>query len=73
MWLLSCVFVRFLEDNELIAPPRLAGPGDRLRMARDQHTLYFQQHPLEGDREYLYSVFQASATGWGSSASSPRR
>ena len=35
MWLLSCVFVRFLEDNDLVAPPRLAGPGDSLRLARD--------------------------------------
>ena len=61
MWLLSCVFVRFLEDNELIAPPRLSGPGERLRRARDQHTLYFQHHPLESDRDYLYSVFEAVA------------
>jgi len=34
-WVLSCVFVRFLEDNELISPPRISGrvsdekPGDR--------------------------------------------
>lgn len=26
-WVLSCVFVRFLEDNELIHPPKIAGPG----------------------------------------------
>ena len=26
----SCVFVRFLEDNGLIDPPKLAGPGERL-------------------------------------------
>lgn len=24
-WVLSCVFVRFLEDNELISPPRISG------------------------------------------------
>lgn len=56
-WVLSCVFVRFLEDNELIDPPRIAGPAlsplhsggegrgegvDRLQQARDEHTLYFQ-------------------------------
>ena len=43
MWLLACVFVRFLEDNALVDPPRLAGPGPRLQLARDQRTLYFQQ------------------------------
>ncbi len=26
-WVLSCVFVRFLEDNQLIDPPKIAGPG----------------------------------------------
>jgi hypothetical protein len=68
MWLLSCVFVRFLEDNDLVAPPRLSAPGDRLRLARDQHTLYFQQHPLESDRDYLYFVFDkvAAQAGAGS-------
>ena len=29
-WVLSCVFVRFLEDNRLIDPPQIAGPGERL-------------------------------------------
>src|SRR5688572_6995634 len=63
MWLLACVFVRFLEDNGLLAPapPRLAGAGARLQLARDERTLYFQQHPLESDRNYLYSVFEAVA------------
>src|SRR3954451_9948726 len=36
-WVLSCVFVRFLEDNALIDPPRIAGPGERLQRARDEH------------------------------------
>src|SRR4051794_31195996 len=38
MWLLACVFVRFLEDNTLIDLPRLAGPGQRLPLARDHRT-----------------------------------
>ncbi len=25
-WVLSCVFIRFLEDNRLVDPPRLSGP-----------------------------------------------
>jgi hypothetical protein len=56
-WVLSCVFVRFLEDNELIATPKIAGPGERLRWARDEHELYFRAHPTLTDREYLLSVF----------------
>ncbi|MEI7701250.1 MAG: BREX-2 system adenine-specific DNA-methyltransferase PglX, partial [Planctomycetia bacterium] len=27
-WVLSCVFVRFLEDNRLIDPPKISGPSD---------------------------------------------
>ena len=49
MWLLACVFVRFLEDNALVEPPRLAGPGPRLHLARDERMLYFQGHPHDSD------------------------
>ena len=56
-WVLSCVFVRFLEDNSLIDPPKIAGPGDRLTRARDEHELYFRSHPQHTDREYLLSIF----------------
>ena len=30
-WVLSCVFVRFLEDNDLISPPRIATSKRRNR------------------------------------------
>ncbi len=56
-WVLSCVFVRFLEDNTLIDPPRIAGPGERLQRARDEHELYFRSHPTLNDRDYLIAVF----------------
>ncbi|MFN9419574.1 MAG: hypothetical protein ACK578_19060, partial [Pirellula sp.] len=56
-WVLSCVFVRFLEDNSLIDPPKIAGPGERLARARDEHELYFRSHPQHTDREYLLSIF----------------
>jgi len=56
-WILGCVFVRFMEDNGLVETPHLAGPGDRLGLARDHHTVYFQRHPEETDREYLRDVF----------------
>ena len=64
-WVLSCVFVRFLEDNGMIDPPRLAGvcggthtKGDRLSRARDEHELYFQKFPTHSDRDYLLSIFK---------------
>ena len=60
-WILGCVFVRFLEDNALVDPPRLSGPGDRRRRALDEHTLYFRAHPEESDRDYLLHVFRAVA------------
>jgi hypothetical protein len=56
-WVLSCVFVRFLEDNQLVPLPKIAGPGDGLKRARDQHELYFRSHPTHTDRDYLLSVF----------------
>ena len=41
----SCVFVRFLEDNQLVPTPKIAGPGERLKRARDEHELYFRAAP----------------------------
>ncbi|MEQ8638590.1 BREX-2 system adenine-specific DNA-methyltransferase PglX [Gimesia maris] len=61
-WVLSAVFVRFLEDNQLIEPPRFSGPGDQLQRARDERELYFRTHPTETDREYLLAVFDELAT-----------
>ena len=60
-WILGCVFVRFLEDNALVDPPRLSGPGERRQRALDEHTLYFREHPTDSDREYLFHVFRAVA------------
>ncbi|MCE9553879.1 MAG: BREX-2 system adenine-specific DNA-methyltransferase PglX [Planctomycetes bacterium] len=60
-WVLSCVFVRFLEDNRLVEPPRIAGLGDRLARARDEHELYFRKHPTETDRHYLLAAFDELA------------
>jgi hypothetical protein len=57
-WVLACVFVRFIEDNGLVDTPVLAGSGPRLGQAKDQRTLYFQQHPTDSDREYLYYAFR---------------
>lgn len=56
-WVLSCVFVRFLEDNALVDAPKLSGPAERLNRARDERELYFRAHPTHTDRDYLLSVF----------------
>jgi len=60
-WVLSATFARFLEDNGLVSPPRLSGPGDNLQRARDEHELYFREHPTETDREYLLWMFRQLA------------
>jgi hypothetical protein len=58
-WVLGCVFVRYLEDNDLLATTYLAGlTADRRRQAEDAHAGYFQQHPHDSDREYLLDVFR---------------
>ncbi|HEY8667121.1 MAG TPA: BREX-2 system adenine-specific DNA-methyltransferase PglX, partial [Tepidisphaeraceae bacterium] len=62
-WVLSCVFVRFLEDNDLISPPRISGPlhgagtDAGLHRARDERETYFKTHPKQTDRDYLLAVF----------------
>jgi hypothetical protein len=60
-WVLACVFVRFLEDNELIDQPLLSGPGRRLAAARGEREVYFERHPHESDREYLLWAFDQVA------------
>ena len=57
-WVLGCVFVRFLEDNRLIDPPRISGPGDRLTRAREEWELYLSRASQPSEREYLWSVFE---------------
>lgn len=56
-WILGCVFVRFLEDNDFLDTPFLSGPGERLRAAQDQHLLYIRENKAESDRAYLLHVF----------------
>jgi len=52
-WMLSCVFVRILEDRGLIAQPRLAGAG-----AADSQRLFFELAPSLTERDYLLTVFR---------------
>jgi hypothetical protein len=59
-WLLSCVFLRFIEDNGLVDRPWIAGTpqSGRLALARDRHDAYFRVHPHQNDRDYLFGCFR---------------
>ena len=59
-WLLSCVFLRFIEDNGLVERPWISGTpqSGRLALARDRHDAYFREHPHENDRDYLIGCFR---------------
>ena len=59
-WLLSCVFIRFIEDNGMVERPWLAGTPEsgRLALARDRHEAYFRANPLLSDREFLLAAFR---------------
>jgi hypothetical protein len=52
-WLLSCVFVRTLEDRGLLKQARIAGAG-----AEDSQREFFQLAPSLTERDYLLTVFR---------------
>jgi hypothetical protein len=62
-WVLSCVFVRFLEDNGLLQAPMLAGPvkselgEQRLDLAKQRMVAYYNENPTHEEREYLFNMF----------------
>jgi hypothetical protein len=62
-WVLGCVFVRFLEDNGLVAPALLAGAGERGREAEEGYAEYFRvpDHRVHSDREFLLHAFRSVA------------
>lgn len=55
-WVLTTVFVRFCEDNALLEPVWIAGPGARAQEAMDAQTDFFRRHPLLTDREWLWQA-----------------
>ena len=63
-WLLSCVFLRFIEDNTLVDRPWIGGTPDngRLLLAKDRHEAYFRAQPMESDRDYLLACFTEAGT-----------
>jgi hypothetical protein len=60
-WILSVVFLRFLEDNRLLDRPVIAGPGERLEVAQLRQRDWFRTRPEDSDAEYLLAVFDKVA------------
>lgn len=56
-WVLGCVFVRFLEDNQLLDHPWIAGAEDLRTEAEHVRDAFFTQNPTLTDRDYLQHVF----------------
>jgi hypothetical protein len=56
-WVLGAVFVRFCEDNGLVAEAWLSGSGNRRDLARDQRAEYLHQNPAHDDRHWLRHIF----------------
>lgn len=63
-WLLSCVFLRFIEDQQLVERPWLAGTpaSGRLALAQDRFQAWLSAHPLDNDRGYLLAAFGEAGT-----------
>jgi hypothetical protein len=60
-WVLGTVFIRFLEDNELLDHPWISGPGDRRTAAEHEREEYFRTNKLHSDRDYLEHGFRTAA------------
>ncbi|MGW4770694.1 BREX-2 system adenine-specific DNA-methyltransferase PglX [Nocardia sp. NPDC004278] len=52
-WLLGTVFLRFCEDNHLIAAPYLSGPGTRCKLAQNRQSEFSRMSPSATDRDWL--------------------
>lgn len=57
-WVLTTVFVRFAEDNELVAPTWFTGPGERRHHAVEAQQAFFREHPELTDREWIEQSFE---------------
>lgn len=70
-WIVSTTFLRFCEDNDLLAGAKIdglpaavgwiAGPGDRVQRAEENLTAYFRDNPTHNRRHWLQQGFAALA------------
>jgi hypothetical protein len=73
-WVLAAVFIRFLEDNQLIEVPLLAGAeAARMKRAQDEHDMFFRQRPTASERDYFEQCFAEAAKLPGMTAFFDRR
>ncbi|MDP9638990.1 hypothetical protein J2W18_003924 [Rhodococcus cercidiphylli] len=66
-WIVSSTFLRFCEDNDLLAGAKIdglptaigwiAGPGDRVQRAEENLTAYFRENPTHNRRHWLQQGF----------------
>ncbi|HEU5155674.1 MAG TPA: BREX-2 system adenine-specific DNA-methyltransferase PglX [Streptosporangiaceae bacterium] len=63
-WVLGTVFLRFCEDNGLIDLPYLAGPGERLAIAKERQQAFFElpENREKTDREWITEGFTAMSS-----------
>jgi hypothetical protein len=52
-WVLMTVFIRFCEDNALVKPVWITGPGRRRQEALDAELEFFREHGTWTEREWL--------------------
>jgi hypothetical protein len=64
-WVLATVLVRFCEDNLLIDVPSIAGPAERLGLARDRQEAYVRRHPASSDREWIIAAVESLSVSTG--------
>lgn len=70
-WIISTTFLRFCEDNDLLAGAKIdglptavgwiAGPGDRVQRAEENLTAYFRDNPTHNRRHWLQQGFTVLA------------
>lgn len=56
-WVLTTVFVRFAEDNDLISRTWFIGPGERRHHAVEAQQDFFRKYPELTDREWIEDSF----------------
>lgn len=52
-WVLTTVFLRFCEDNDLLSKVWITGPGPRRQEAFDAENVYFRENPEKTWREWI--------------------
>ena len=73
-WVLTALFLRYLEDNAFI-DPAISGPGARLARATERQRLYFLEpgHGVLSDTDYLLHLFDQLAAQPAGDLFSPAR